>query len=91
MSEQSQNRLVVMKYSLSVFSPIATNITLYFYVSSTVKRKNQYTDFLIYMSETDYKLFIISCMKVIHSNFASILLQSLSLSSSIAQKLWCYE
>ena len=55
---------------VSVFFPIATNITLYFYVSSTIKRKNQYTDFQIYMCETDYKLFIISCMKVIHSNFA---------------------
>ena len=28
------------------FSPIATYIALYFYVLSTVKRKNQYTDFL---------------------------------------------
>ena len=28
------------------FPPVATYITLYFYVSSTVKRKNQYTDFL---------------------------------------------
>ena len=26
--------------------------------------------YIIYMCETDYKLFIISCMKVIHSNFA---------------------
>ena len=34
------------------FSPIATYIALYFYVLSTVKRKNQYTDFLyIYISE----------------------------------------
>ena len=33
------------------FPPVATYITLYFYVSSTVKRKNQYTDFLyIYIS-----------------------------------------
>ena len=32
------------------FSPIPTYIALYFYVLSTVKRKNQYTDFLyIYM------------------------------------------
>ena len=28
------------------FPPVATYITLYFYASSTVKRKNQYTDFL---------------------------------------------
>ena len=28
------------------FSPIATYIMLYFYISSTVKQKNQYTDFL---------------------------------------------
>ena len=28
------------------FPPIATYIALYFYVLSTVKRKNQYTDFL---------------------------------------------
>ena len=28
------------------FSPIATYIALYFYVLSTLKRKNQYTDFL---------------------------------------------
>ena len=27
------------------FSPIATYIMLYFYISSTVKQKNQYTDF----------------------------------------------
>ena len=27
-------------------SPIATYIMLYFYISSTVKQKNQYTDFL---------------------------------------------
>ena len=47
MSEQSRNRLVGMKVqSLCFFSPIATYIALYFYVSSTVKRKNQYTDFL---------------------------------------------
>ena len=69
MNEQSQNRLVVMKVQ-SVFFPYRNKYHALLYVSSTIKRKNQYTDFQIYMCETDYKLFIISCMKVIHSNFA---------------------
>ena len=34
------------------FPPVATYITLYFYVSSTVKRKNQYTDFLYIYTST---------------------------------------
>ena len=39
------------------FPPVATYITLYFYVSSTVKRKNQYTDFLyIYISASSPSL-----------------------------------
>ena len=44
---EKTERLYFEEYtlSLSVFSPIATYIALYFYVSSTVKRKNQYTDF----------------------------------------------
>ena len=44
---EKTERLYFEEYtlSLSVFSPIAKYIALYFYVSSTVKRKNQYTDF----------------------------------------------
>ena len=49
------------------FSPIATYIALYSFVSSTVKRKNQYTDFLyiyIYIERLfSYKRYTILLIK----------------------------
>ena len=42
-----RRRLHLKVWSLCFFPPIATYTALYSHVSSTVKRKNHYTDFLI--------------------------------------------